>query len=288
MEYEDIIEDYEYGEKSEKASVRFFPDISIATVTRTTEDAGSEIEPEVLWEGMTAAEIRRYFPPMPSHEKQGATVNLALLIRSVIYEAYRKEGQEIEQGFVRNFWYTHLKNIITKKLGMLVTKSVNVTVSTAWGVMINSGLVTYEGMNIVGGKEATRKSVVKDSPFSHLIIAVEKADYFEHFKWLPKLFNCTLITAGGQPSRAVARAFIKQLHDLGVDLDKDFKMATASDLDPAGYYIQEAFRKQFESAIAFYGGSGKVQTHRLFVRKDQVSHELLMSEAIPSRDDAKK
>lgn len=285
-EYQDIVERYEYGEKSKKTTVRFFPNKNIATVTKTTDDFGIKlIEPEILWEGMTLDEIEKYFPPSKAHAKQGHTFNLALIIRSIMYEAYIKEGTNIESGNVRRFWYTHLKNVITKKLILQENESLLSSLNTAWDQTINSGLVTYEGMNIVGGKESTRHSVVKDSPFSNIIIAVEKADYFELFKWLPKLFNCTLITAGGQPSRAVARHFIKQLKDLGVDLNQDFKMTTASDLDPAGIYIQEAFRKQFESAIKYYGGNGTVEIKRLFVRKDQVSEKLLLAEAIPCRDE---
>ena len=287
MEFEDITEAYEYDGIDKKTWVRFFPNNSIATVTETTDEGLEEIDAQVLWEGMSKADIMEYFPPSGAFKAKGGEFNLALLVRSIIYEAFEKEGEGIESGNVRNFWYSHLKNVITKKLGLQESDSVLTTINNAWGDLINSGLVTYEGMNIVGGKESTRRSIVKDSPFNHIIIAVEKVDYFEQFKWLPELFNCTLITAGGQPSRAVARAFIKQLADLEVDLDQTFEMCIASDLDPAGYYIQEAFRKQFESAISHYGGCGQVNTSRLFVREDQVSKELLLSEAIPCKDKAK-
>lgn len=287
-EYQEIVEPYEYGGKQLKTTVRFFPNRSIATVTKTTDEDGNElIEPEVLWEGMTLEEIEKYFPPRKAHAKQGFTFNLALLIRSIMYEAHVKQGTEIESGNVRRFWYTHLKNVITRKLILQENESLLSSLNKAWDRMINSGLVTYEGLNIIGGKESTRHSVVKDSPFSNIIIAVEKADYYEIFKWLPMLFNCTLVTASGQPSRAVARGFIKQLRDLQTDLNQTFTMCVASDLDPAGYYIQEAFRKQFESAIRFYGGNGKVEIRRLFVKKEQVSERLLLAEAIPCRDETK-
>jgi len=284
-EYEDIEEIYEYDYEMKKTSVRYFPDRSIATVTTTGGDLG-DLETEVLWEGMSQDEVIEHFPPTANAKKLGAIVNLAKLVRSIMYEASEKEGVGLEPGNVRNFWYTHLKHIITKTMGLAVTDSVNQTINQAWGEMINSGMVTYEGMNILGGKESSRHSIVKDSPFSNLIIAVEKVDFFDMFKWLPELFNCTLITAGGQPSRAVARTFIRQLGELHVDLNQDFFMCVASDLDPAGYYIQEAFRKQFESAIQFYGGDGRVVIKRLFVRKYQVSPQLLEAEAVPCTDKA--
>ena len=284
MEHEDIEEEYEYGGKAKKTSVRFFPDKNIATVTEVSEDM---TETRVITEGMDLDEIVECFPPTPANAKKGHTYDRALLVRSIIYEAFRKEGESMEGGNVRNFWYTHLKKIITEKLGLGETDSVLTTINNAWGNMINSGLVNYEGMNVVGGKEQSRVSIVKDSPFSNLIVGLEKADYFSFFKWIPMLFNCTLITAGGQPSRTVARAFIRQLRDLEADLDQTFYMCIASDLDSAVFYIQDAFRKQFEAAIEYYGGSGKIMIRRLFVRRDQVSKQLLESEAMPCIDKAK-
>ncbi|TET23959.1 MAG: hypothetical protein E3J78_01800, partial [Candidatus Cloacimonadota bacterium] len=286
-EYEDIEQDYKYDKKRKHTSVRFFPDKNIATVTKSEFEGEEAIEVAILVEGMTKDELERYFPPLPAHRKQGHTYSLARIVRSVIYEAFTKEGEDIEGGNVRHFWYTHLKKFITEILGLGETDVVLGTINTAWGEMINSGLVTYEGMNIIGGKENVRLSVVKDSPFSNLIIAVEKVDYFYTYQWIPRLFNSTLITAGGQPSRTVARAFIRQLKDLGVDLDQQFYMCTISDLDPAGYYIQDAFRKQFESAIEYYGGSGAVSIERLFVREDQITPDLLKAQAMPCQDKAK-
>jgi len=280
-EHEYIKKRYIYDGENKKTDVLYFPSKSITTITTTREQDGL-LETEITKSGMTRDEIRKYFAsPREQHEME---YDRSLLIRSIIYEAFKKEGVELDEGNVRNFWYTHLKFIITRILGEPDTNSIETTITTSWGRLINSGLITYEGMNILGGKETPRISNVKDSPFNNLIIAVEKVDYFEHFKWIPHLFNCTLITAGGQPSIVVARAFIKQLKDLSVDLNQNFYMCVASDLDPAGYYIQNAFRKQFEAAIEYYGGTGKIEIKRLFVRKDQVSNELLESEAMPCKD----
>lgn len=286
-EYEDKEQEYNYDDKLKKTTVRYFSDKSIATITETSFSGDEAIEVGIVEEGMTRDELEHYFPPMPIHRQFGHTYNLSKIIRSVIYEAYDKEGIDIEEGNVRNFWYTHLKKIITEVLGLGETDTVLSAINDSWGQMINSGLVNYEGMNIIGGKEDSRLSVVKDSPFSNLIVAVEKVDYFHKYKWIPRLFNSTLITAGGQPSRTVARAFIRQLKELGVNLDQDFFMCTISDLDPAGYYIQDAFKKQFESAIEYYGGSGSIEIRRLFVRHDQITKELMESQGMPCRDKAK-
>ena len=185
-EYEDIAKDYVYDNKKERTTVRFFPYKNIATVTET-EFAGDEsIEVGIAEEGMTKEELEHYFPPPPAHAKKGFTYNLAHIIRSVIYEAFQKEGFGLEEGNVRNFWYTHLKKMITETLGLGETATVLSTINSAWDQVINSGLVNYEGMNIIGGKESNRVSVVRDSPFSNLIIAVEKVDYFHMYQWIPQ------------------------------------------------------------------------------------------------------
>lgn len=286
-EFEVIERDYYYGGKQEHTSVIFFPNKNIATITTIPDDSKKALEAEIISEGMTRKELELYFSPDELRRRQGKTYDRKKIIRSIIYESYIKEGTSLEVGNVRNFWYTHLKSVITTKLGLRENPSVATTVNDAWGDVINSALVTYEGMNIVGGKEYSRISIVKDSPFSNLIIAVEKMDFFEMFKWIPKLFNCTLITAGGQSARTSTRAFIYQLKNLGIDLNQKFYMCVASDLDPAGYYIQEGFKKQLEGAIHDYGGTGKIEIKRLFVRKDQVSKTLLQSEAMPCKDSAK-
>ena len=149
-------------------------------------------------------------------------------------------------------------------------------------------MVTYEGMNIVSAKENVRKSFIRDSPFSNLLIAVEKENLFEAFEWIPELFNSTLITAGGQPSRSVSRSYAKQLVEeleaSGVDIHSDLYMCTISDLDPAGYYIQEAFRNQIEKALEYYGSDAQVKIRRLFVRPEQITENILKHKAMKCED----
>ena len=255
----------------------------ITTICEVFEIPGQEeYEIKVVSKGMDLKAIKRNFPPTvknPPYE-----FCLVDIIRAVIWEAYRDEGVKLDPGNVRHFWYTHVKFLIEDILRLGETASVKGALNTAWQDLVVSGQVTYEGMNIVSAKENVRRSFTRDSPFSNLIIAVEKENLFDRFEWIPELFNSTLITAGGQPSRAVSRSFIKELLDNGVDLDQQFYMATISDLDPAGYYIQEAFRKQLEKAIEHYGGRGKVEIRRLFVTINQVSPTMLQHKAMKCED----
>jgi len=277
--------------KNKLVSLLFFPNKQIATITESHEDEHTgDIKYSIIAKGMNKQDIEHYFPARITEQKRyGSKYNLQMLIRSIIYEAYIREGLPgtIDGGTVRHFWYTHLKPLLVGNLGLTENDSLIGAMNESWKAVIKSGAVTYEGMDIVGGKESGRISIVKDSPFNNIIIAVEKQNFFETFKWIPQLFNCTLITAGGTPSRAVTRKFIHELKELHVNLDQDFHMCVASDLDPAGYNIQHAFCDQLESAIKHYGGTGKITIHRLFVRKDQVTDSLLESQAIPWRPDTR-
>jgi len=197
-------------------------------------------------------------------------------------------GESYEGGNVRHFWYTHLKYVVEDILKLGETSSVAGAINTAWACLVDSGLITYEGLNIVSAKENVRRSFIRDSPFNNILIAVEKENLFEEMEWIPELFNTTLITAGGQPSRSVSRSYAKQLVEelqaSGVDTDKDIYMCTISDLDPAGYYIQESFKNQIEKALEYYGSDSVVHIRRLFVKPEQVTPNLLQHKAMKCED----
>jgi len=278
---------YEYIGKDKTFELTVIPFKQIATVTKKTPLADGTYELEIEKQGMNFEEICHYFPPIPALKKKGYKYNMLGLFRSILYEMYvavQESGIPRAEGNVRGVWYSHFIHVTESVLGLGETPSVQNAINSAWEDMIVSGLFTYEDLGIISAKENVRESRVRDSPFNNIIIAVEKEDLFEGFRWIPRLFNCTLIAAGGQPSRAVARAFIKQLLDEGVDLNQQFEMCTVSDCDPAGYYIQESFRNQLEKAIEYYGGSGHIDIHRMFVRKDQVTAKLLDHDGVPCKD----
>lgn len=276
--------EYEYRDKTKKFGL-VVCDKQIATVCDPIENEYGVFEDvKVLVEGMSYENIIDNFPATPAMRRQGHEYSMIDLMRSIIYEEYKLTGIDREPGNVRHFWYTHLKYIIEDVLGLGETDSIKTTINKAWGDVIVSGLVTYEGMNVYSKKENIRHSVIRDSPFANLIIATEKEDLFSKLVWIPQLFNCTQIAGGGQPSRAVSRAFILELKNNKVDIDQDFYMCVISDLDPAGYYIQEAFRAQLEKAIEYYGGEGTIEIMRLFVRKDQVTQSLIEHRAMKCED----
>jgi len=278
---------YFYKGKVKNFELRVVPDKQISTVTDKKPGDDDLMETEILALGMTHNEILDFFPPY--NAKSPYPFTLKAIIRSIIFEAFvNRDVNHLAGGMVRAFWYTHLIHVIENILGLGETDVVKSTINQAWEDLITSGLVTYDGMNIRSDSEGSTHYRVKDSPFSNLIIAVEKDDKFEYMKWMPRLFNCTLMTAGGQPSRANARRFIMDIRDKArINLNQTFYMCVISDLDPAGYYIQRSFKNQLEKAIQYYGGTGKIEIKRLFVGKNQVTQSLLEHDAIPCYDKGK-
>ncbi len=105
-----------------KCPVLYFPNKQIATICETFENPDThEIESEITKPGMTKKEILQLFI---SDKLKVFSINY--LIRSVIYESYRKEGLTIgmEEGNVRHFWYTHLKSLLVPtRLNFLLMKT---------------------------------------------------------------------------------------------------------------------------------------------------------------------
>lgn len=280
--------EYEY-----KGSIKRFDlvesDEQITTICEVVEDdEGKILDIKVVSEGMTYDELCECFPPDANSKRAGMDFCLLDIMRAVIWESARNEGASLERGNVRHFWYTHVKFLVEDVLRLGETSSVAGALNTAWENLVVSGLTTYEDMNMFSAKENVRKSFIRDSPFSNLFIAVEKENLFEVFEWIPQLFNCTLVTAGGQPSRAVsrnhARELVRGLKENGTDINQDIYMCTISDLDPAGYYIQDAFRNQIEKALEYYGSDSKVKIVRLFVRPEQITENLLKHKAMKCED----
>ncbi len=283
---------YVYKGKTRTFNLTIMPHKQIATVAKRTPNEDGDFDIEILKESDLDYEgLCYHFPPLPALKRKGYEYNMLSLFRSILFELYQSMdsndyGFEKERGNVRGIWYSHFIHIVEDVLGLSETPSVQNAINKAWEDMIVSGLFTYDDVKVKSAKENVRESNVRDSPFNNIIVAVEKEDLFDDYIWIPKLFNNTLMAAGGQPSRAVSRAFIRELRDEGVDLDQHFHMCTISDCDPAGYYIQDSFKHQLEKAIEYYGGTGTIEIHRLFVRKDQVTQNLLNHDAVPCRDKA--
>ena len=78
--------------------VPFFPNRQIANISKVFENIETgEIEDRIVKKGMSREELERFFPARKSERKKfGYKYNLRELIRSAIYEAYKREGLTVE------------------------------------------------------------------------------------------------------------------------------------------------------------------------------------------------
>lgn len=277
--------------------IRFFIDEQMASITESFPTPDGRYGIKLISKGMTRQKFEDEFPPWPLSILRAIkvgdpipTFNMALLIRSLIVENFIKIGLNRERGNVRHFFYTNIIYTLTTVMGVTNIDSLNTALNTAWKAVIESGLVTYEGMNIESAKNKILHSFVRHSPFSNIIICVEKERLLKDLSWIAELFKTSIITAGGQPSRATNRYLIRSQANWKRDLDKPFYLLSITDLDPAGWYIQNAFKQQIENAIKFYNnGKGEVKDPlRLFLTLDQVNDDLLHNYAISAKDKGAK
>ena len=245
--------------RKKEPKVKRFDNRQIASITEPYTDKNGLIDVRVISKGMNKEEIEIDFPADPlsisKAEKKGLpipTFNMRMLIRSMILQEYEVIGENRERGNVRHFFYTNIIYTLLRVMGVTNISSLNTTINAAWRDVIESGIVTYEGMNIESAKDKWLRSYAKHSPFSNYILCVEKESLLESLSWIAEVFRITIVTAGGQPSRAAIRAFIRTLNHWKCDLDLDFFLLVITDLDPAGWYIQEAFASQILKSLKYY------------------------------------
>ena len=278
-------------------TVKRFEHQQIASITEPFKRDDGKYDIRLISKGMNKEQIEYNFPPTKlsialakKRKKIPLTFNMRELIRSIIVEDYEKIGLNRERGNVRHLFYTNIIYALTRIMGVTNIDSLDTTINEAWKDIIESGIVTYEGMNVESGKGKLLKSYARYSPFSNFIICVEKESLLESLDWTSQLFKTTIITAGGQPSRSALRAFVRTLSQWKCDLNKPFFLLVITDLDPAGFFIQEAFASQIEKSLKYYNeDKGEVKDPiRLFLRLDQITNKLISEMGVPAKDQQAK
>lgn len=273
-------------------SVITFEDQQIASITETFRLEDGRYDMRLISKGMVEEFVIKYFPAtalaIAAAEKKGdipLKFNMSLLCRSIIFEEYTKIGKNRKRGNVRHLFYTNIIYLLTQELKVTNISSLNTILGRAWKELIESGLVTYEGLNISSAKDKFSQSFARHSPFSNYIICVEKESLLKDLSWTAEIFRTTIIAAGGQPSTATIRAFVRSLALEKADLNKPFYLLVITDLDPAGWYIQETFANQIEKSIKYYNnGKGEVIVLRLFLTLNQITDNIISDFAISARD----
>lgn len=243
------------------------------------EERDGQFVAELIEPGMTREEICAECPPDPRAGKK-FDYNLKGILRRLVKEEFDFVGNNREPGNVRHFWYTNvLWTLMTVVQAENPPGSIISSLAQVWKELVVSRRVSYSGMNIISGKQRNAHSNITNAAFPNLIIGIEKEDYFEAFRWVADLLRCHLITAGGQPSRAVACSLVENLAEQGIDLNQTFTMIVVSDFDPAGMFIKDTFVTQLREA-----GLGDVQEIWAVLNRDQITDTLADMFAVPCED----
>ena len=254
----------------------------IAWVCRTYDMAGMT-EVQVIREGMSKADIIANFPPDPRWKKEGKEYNRAELIKSIMWEAYIEamNGQERERQNIRGFWYERLFYTMVRVMGEPGDddniKSIQTTINTAWGELVENGYLTYEDLNLYSEKETLYQiSVSEDSPYPCVVVMVEKASLFDELRSIADSYGIAFCCTGGQDSRAAAMAYVSKLERLGVDLFNDFTVFSFTDFDPEGWVMPVKFIDHLSLKL-----KGNINLVRVGVTREQIGQSVIDYQAIP-------
>jgi len=232
------------------------------------------LEECVVCRGMTADEIKRYFPPQHVW-KDEKEYNRTKLIKAIIREEVRLVGKSRPAANVRNFWYTNLMYTIMKVMGDTNVESIMVGYNTALRELVREGF-RYADINLISEKSELCKAIFADSPYPNIILACEKASYHQYLQRLADIFHVTFISLGGQGSYQVFEDLVVQFIQTGIDIDQEFFLYCISDFDPEGYDIEATAKRHLEAA-----GLARVTIRRVYIREDQLTKGLVDRAAIP-------
>ena len=248
----------------------------IGTTQEARRGEDDHVTGEIIEQGMSREEIIERFPPNASWKAKGKEYDRAEIIKACIQEEFDLVGKARDPGDVRTFWYSNLQILFTKILGEPDSLSLQVAIQNAWKAVIESGDVTYEGMNITSGKEAYRRSRIELSPNSNIIISAEKDADFPNLKWLADLFRCTLVTNSGEPSRAVWHRLALELVADEFDFSRTIHIIAMGDFDPQGdIFIPETYVHHLKTKLRLLGIEPKIKLNKVVIAIKQVSKQFI-------------
>lgn len=249
----------------------------IAWVCETYEDEQGRTQVNLVREGMTRAEIIQHFPPDPRWEHK-KDYNRLGLVKAIIKEAYDEPNPRTPSN-VRGFWYERLMWVLTRVMGERngLSRKLDQTVNTAWRELVESGQVTYMGLNLYSEKEKTYHiQVAENSPYPRTIVVIEKQAFFDQLKDIADTYKFTLCCLGGQSSRAAALSYVDELERMGVDTWGDWTVLSYADFDPEGWTIPEAFCHHLSLRA-----EGYINLIRLGVLREQLGDSVIEHQAMP-------
>lgn len=214
---------------------------------------------------MSGAKLKELFGA-----KTTGRINLSLLIKNMIWQVYERiqaGEQEVFEGNIRSFWYSHVKPVLSRAGGLR-------SGSDPYGVMIDVfvhlvlelDLLRYREFGFFDEREGDR---LIGGANGHILVAAEKRGHFPFLKRLHDDFDVTVISLGGQPSLLSTEYFAGEMEAAGFELGSRFPLLCIVDFDPSGWLIVDSFLAQLEDL-----GFGQAEVDFLvlpeFMGKEQI------------------
>jgi hypothetical protein len=243
-----------------------------------------------------------YFVHLPKHVKQLSVEDLrqyfkvgeadknkftnAFLMRSIIMN--EKEHLEVDYNrSLRELWYSTVKPTLDK-LGLLSDDDQTEEGLTKWDAtlskyvaeLVRGGYLTYQDLRITDTSRQKENPAdyyrtvdvgvfgyqLTVSPYSNIVIVVEKDTVYQVVRDLAQLFGCSCISAKGQSAFAAAEYLLRGMRG---DFSTVYVVAF-TDYDPAGFIIADAIGKQIADMAKALGKDYKVKSRRIGLLPSQL------------------
>lgn len=195
---------------------------------------------------MTRAEVVKAFPKAGRGSIGRYPFHAQNLIKAMMLEFAENPLPESEEPTVTSYWYK--KNGIKEfygRIGVITGKEDAKDMQNIRGYiydrleeLVENHEFSYSQLNICDRQRSFKIGEINP----HVIAFIEKETSYHIIKNLNDTFGITVICGKGQPSCSLTEYIVDKLQE--IDIEKDIKLITFVDYDPAGMIIQNAILKQ--------------------------------------------
>lgn len=238
---------------------------------------------------LSKKELCLHFPIGTVGDKKVNSFTNAYLMRSIIMNEKAFSPVDYSRS-LREMWYSVVKPTLDK-LELLTDDDQTEEGLTKWDAtlsryvaeLVRGGYLTYKDLNISDTSRqkenpasyyssvsiSTYGYKVTISPYSNVIVLVEKDTVYQVVANLAKIFGLSCISAKGQSAFAAAEYLLRGMRG-------DFStiyVVSFTDYDPAGYIIADSFGKQIEDMVLALGMECNVIIKRVGLVPTQLTDE---------------
>ena len=240
--------------------------------------------------GMTDGELRAQFGRA---DKADVLRSLILAERDAI-----RAGAVREDRTLRNFWYDHIKPVLSRAGRLAETTKGPKAQDVDWdgllskylASLVRKGETSYAELRIVDGSRQRQPATaiahtVADvrlvgAHYPWVILFTEKDTIWPEVENLASLYGVSAISGGGQPAAACTADVVRQILACDAYDGQDLILLSLTDYDPFGFKIADSQRAQLQELA----GAVAVRHDRLGLNPVQLSRAERDAKAYTPKD----